>query len=198
MGTPHKSIRVFENPILERFTHLHPLTPLVLWTPIIAWLLWHSVRVLEFGWLELLGFAVAGLFTWTLTEYLVHRFIFHMKTGTAFRKRLQFLMHGLHHADPTDPTRLVMPPMAAMILAGVLFLFFRTVLGGQAVQPFFAFFLIGYLCYDYIHCAIHSLNPRFSIGKSLKRHHMLHHYVNAASRWGVSSPLWDHVFDTLD
>ena len=35
----HQSIRLFENDLLERLSHVHPITPLLMWTPIAGWLL---------------------------------------------------------------------------------------------------------------------------------------------------------------
>jgi len=64
------------------------------------------------------------------------------------------------------------------------------------VEPFFAFFAVGYLLYDYIHWASHRVVFRNRVGRFLKRHHALHHFETPDARWGVSSPLWDHVFRT--
>ncbi len=193
---PYPSIRIFQHPWLERLTHVHPLTPLVLWLPVIALLIWSSfwVESLSVGQVLLLG--MSGLVFWTFAEYILHRIVFHFEPRSPLQKRFQFLIHGLHHEDPVDPTRLVMPPVAAIAIASILYGIFRSVLGAAWVQPFFAFFLIGYLAYDYIHFAVHHFHPRSRIGKAIKHHHMIHHFVNHESHWGVSSPLWDYVFGT--
>ena len=34
--------RQFENDFLERLSHVHPITPLLMWGPIAAWLIWRS------------------------------------------------------------------------------------------------------------------------------------------------------------
>lgn len=194
---PHKSIQVFQNPILEKFTHVHPITPLVLWLPVIAILIYRSVVVHDFGMAGLASMALIGLFVWTLTEYLLHRFAFHFEPTTPFQERVLFLIHGLHHDDPIDPTRLVMPPLPGIVMAAILFGVFRIILGQTYVEPFFAFFMVGYLCYDYTHFAVHHFTPRTRFGKLNKHHHMQHHYVNQGTRFGVSSPLWDVIFGTL-
>jgi sterol desaturase/sphingolipid hydroxylase (fatty acid hydroxylase superfamily) len=193
----YESIRIFENPILERFTHVHPLTPLVFWGPVMVALLYRAMAVHEFGVGAVVALFAAGLFVWTLVEYLLHRFVFHFLPEGRFQERIQFLIHGLHHADPVDPTRLVMPPAASIILAVILFSTFRALLGAAPVEPFFAGFLLGYLCYDYIHFCVHFYQPRTRVGRALKQNHMIHHFVSHNSRWGVSSPLWDYVFGTL-
>lgn len=51
----------------------------------------------------------AGLLVWSLTEYLVHRFVFHLAGASPAGRRLQFIVHGVHHEAPTtllDPEAL--------------------------------------------------------------------------------------------
>lgn len=198
MQKNYPSIRVFENPLLEQFTHVHPITPLLVWAPVVATFLWRSVEIHELPLEKILGIGAGGFVFWTLTEYLLHRFAFHYVGKSAFAKRIHFLLHGIHHDDPQDPTRLLLPPAPAMIFATLFYVSFRVVLGPVAADPFFAFFIFGYLCYDYIHFSTHHFRPRTWIGAYLKKSHMSHHYVCPNSRWGVSSPFWDYVFGTLE
>ena len=198
MQKPYKSIRVFQNPLLERFTHVHPLTPLIFWGPFVGYLIWRSFSLHDLSLAEVGAYGVIGFFSWTLAEYLLHRFVFHFETESPLGQKIHFLIHGIHHADPNDATRLVMPPVAGVIIACVLYLLFRFFLGPIFVEPFFAFFVLGYLCYDYTHFAVHHFVPRTRVGKYLKHSHMQHHYVCPTSRWGVSSPFWDYVFGTVD
>jgi hypothetical protein len=87
-----------------------------------------------------------------------------------------------------------MPPAPAVAASAVLYCSFRAVLGPAWVEPFFAWFILGYLAYDYTHFAIHARRPRTRLGRYLRRQHMLHHYVTPDAHWGVSSPLWDWIF----
>lgn len=192
------SIRVFKSDFLEKFTHVNPLTPILFWSPVVAGLIWRSWQVHRLSFVQITGLGALGFFTWTLAEYLLHRFVFHFDAETPLQKRIRFLIHGLHHDDPQDATRLVMPPLPGLILAVALFAVFRLPLGDRLVEPFFAFFLVGYLCYDYIHFYVHHFNPTHRVGKAIKQHHMMHHFVTHEARWGVSSPLWDHVFGTAE
>jgi sterol desaturase/sphingolipid hydroxylase (fatty acid hydroxylase superfamily) len=198
MQKQRDSIRLFKSDFLERFSHVHPITPLVVWVPVISYLLWRSVVVRELPVSGVLAIGAFGVFVWTLAEWWLHRSVFHFKSDTAWGKRFQFIIHGLHHDDPQDPTRLVMPPVPAVAIATVLFAVFRLAMGPVWVEPFFAFFLLGYLWYDYTHYAVHHFTPRTSFGKKVKQHHMLHHFVHQEARWGVSSPLWDYIFGTLE
>lgn len=197
MAKPYDSIRIFQSPFLERFTHVHPITPLVFWTPIIALLFYRSIAIHEVALVTMLWLAAVAAVTWTLTEYLLHRFVFHFPAKSRAGQFLVFLFHGLHHDDPIDPTRLVMPPIASVIIAIPVYSFYRMIFGPVLVEPFFAFFVIGYLAYDYIHYAVHHFTPRTRVGKFLKHNHMQHHFVAHGALWGVSSPLWDHVFGTV-
>lgn len=201
MKKPYPSIRVFQNPYLEKLTHVHPIIPLVLWAPIISFLFYRSLTTLGFSVSAVAGLTAFGLGSWTISEYVLHRFVFHFKPHGPFQERLQFLMHGLHHDDPKDPTRLVMPPAGSLILGVILFTIFRTIFlifgAPEAAEPFFAAFVVGYLCYDYIHYGVHHFNPKSKLGKKIKHNHMLHHFVAPDASWGVSSPFWDHVFGTV-
>jgi hypothetical protein len=192
MARNRQSPRLFESDLLERLSHVHPLTPLLVWGPVVAWLLWRSAAL---GVGTLVPLAAAGLVIWTLIEYLVHRFVFHHRPRSAAGRRLVFIMHGVHHEAPDDPTRLLMPPAAALIGLAAVYGALRVLLGSLWVEPCFAFFLIGYLVYDYTHLALHRC-PRTRLGRALRRWHMLHHFATPEARWGVSSPLWDRVFRT--
>jgi len=196
MAIQTRTVRLFRNDLLERVSRVHPLTPVLLWVPVVTWLVWRSIVVDRLQFAMLAWLAAAGLVGWTLTEYLVHRFVFHLRPRSLLGRRLVFIVHGVHHERPHDPTRLLMPPAPAIIGSVLLYAFFWALLGHPWVEPFFAFFLIGYLSYDYIHLAVHHGRPRTRLGRFLRRWHMLHHFVTPEARWGVSSPLWDHLFRT--
>lgn len=194
----YKSIRLFKNPVLEALTHVHPAIPFLIWIPVVLFLMWFSAwGQLEMGLGLTLAWAGAGVLFWTLTEYLMHRFVFHFKTENKVGKYLVFLFHGIHHDDPQDPTRLVMPPVVSITLGSLFFGLFQVVFGTGGT-PFFAGFIAGYLVYDYIHFATHHFRPKTAWGKTLKENHMKHHFIAHGAKWGVSSPLWDHVFRTFN
>lgn len=194
MATQAKSSRLFENKYLEAATHVHPITPLVLWTPVIAYLLWTSSAYLNFS--HYVFWFVVGILTWTLSEYFVHKLAFHYEAKSRFGKYLVFLFHGIHHDEPDDATRLVMPPVPAIVLSGGFYLVFAFLVGHELARPWYAFFMVGYLCYDYIHYATHHFACKGRVMKMIKRHHMLHHHLVKDGNFGVSSPFWDIVFGT--
>ncbi|MEJ7714206.1 MAG: hypothetical protein WKF40_00285 [Thermoleophilaceae bacterium] len=54
-----------------------------------------------------------GYVFWTLTEYWMHRIVFHFEPERGLPARLHWIIHGVHHDHPNDPMRLVMPPRPA-------------------------------------------------------------------------------------
>jgi sterol desaturase/sphingolipid hydroxylase (fatty acid hydroxylase superfamily) len=189
--------RVFENDIAEMLSHVHPLTPIVVYMPVIAFLIYRAVGFGE-GVGPILGVFALGLLGWTLFEYLVHRFLFHWNFKTKLGEQIHFLVHGIHHDYPRDPKRLVIPPTISIPLAIGVYLLFVLFLGEITAQAAYAGFLFGYVCYDTIHYATHHFafkNNR--LGQLLKRHHLRHHYQDEYTGYGVSSPLWDYVFGTM-
>jgi dihydroceramide fatty acyl 2-hydroxylase len=196
-------IRLFKSDFLEFFTHISPVTIVVIWLPVSLALLYYPISsaVSPDSWTFIPGAFLLGLFIWTFSEYTLHRFLFHFPASTPRAQRISFLFHGIHHAQPQVKTRLVMPlpvsiPMS-FIFFGLFHLVFGVALKSPAwVAPVMGGFLIGYLAYDLIHYATHHLPMRSRFAKYLKRHHMQHHYKDPATRFGVSSPAWDYVFAT--
>ncbi|KAG4076292.1 hypothetical protein HA402_014841 [Bradysia odoriphaga] len=95
---------------------------------------------------------------------------------------------------PFDPYRLVFPPVPATILATC---FYQPIpLLASCPKIVLAGGLIGYLCYDMIHYYIHSGSPTFNYMYMLKRYHYQHHFVHHDAGFGISSPIWDAVFET--
>ena len=189
-------VRVFDNDVLEWLTRVHPVVPALFWAPLVGYLLWRSFAVHQLRGSVVAALSVGGLIAWTFTEYVAHRFVFHLAPGSPTRRRVQFIVHGVHHEDPDDPTRMLMPPIPSVIATAALYGLFRIILGSVWVDPFFASFLVGYLAYDYTHLAIHYGTPRTALWRYLRRRHMLHHFVTPDARWGVTSPLWDWIFRT--
>lgn len=191
-----ESVRMFQSPLMERFTYVHPATPHVVFLPVVAMLLVWSGRI-GVRWETAGLLAAGGLAAWTLTEYVMHRLVFHFRPRSAWQRWLFFMIHGVHHDYPNDSRRLVMPPLVSLPLASFFFGLFWLLLGPRHMPAFFAAFLVGYLCYDTLHFAIHHWAPRGALLQFIKRHHLRHHYLFGNRNYGVSTPIWDVVFGTL-
>lgn len=189
-----ESVRLFKNPILEYFSHIHPATPVIVYVPV-------SIISIYYGFLEnSIGigilFLVIGILLWTFFEYFMHRFVFHYEPKSQLGQKVHFLAHGVHHDYPRDRTRLVMPLLVSVPLA-LLFYFFYTYLFPVTGLFIFSGFVMGYVAYDTIHYATHHFKMTSSLGRFLKEYHLKHHYVDPKTAYGVSNPAWDYVFFTV-
>jgi sterol desaturase/sphingolipid hydroxylase (fatty acid hydroxylase superfamily) len=186
---------MFKSGLLDRFTRVHHMVPVVIFAPAITILL--VLGADRLGLLSTLAFAVGGYLFWTLAEYWIHRVIFHFEPEQGVGARLHWMIHGVHHDHPNDPLRLVMPPAASIPLALVFYALFVAVLGGDRAYAFGAGFLAGYLFYDMVHYHLHHHTPRTRMGKWLRELHMRHHFQDDERGFGISAPYWDRVFGTM-
>ncbi|KAJ5491320.1 Ceramide very long chain fatty acid hydroxylase SCS7 [Penicillium diatomitis] len=141
-----------------------------------------------------------GVFIWTLVEYLLHRFLFHLDKWLPDNRvglTLHFLLHGIHHYLPMDRYRLVMPPTLFLILAWPFWKLAHAVFfyNWFAATQVFCGGVFGYVCYDLTHYFIHHRNLPMHY-KELKKYHLAHHYADYENGFGVTSRFWDKIFGT--
>jgi sterol desaturase/sphingolipid hydroxylase (fatty acid hydroxylase superfamily) len=185
---------MFDSELLDRLSRVHPTVPLFIFIPAIAVLFGLGQQGTPF--LEATGLLVGGYAFWTLTEYWMHRVVFHFEPEGGFGARVHWIIHGVHHDHPNDPLRLVMPPSVSVPLSSLFLLGFAAVLGSPTWYAVGAAFLAGYLGYDMLHYHVHHHKPRTYLGRRLRELHMRHHFQDDTRGFGVSAPFWDHVFRT--
>lgn len=188
------SPRLFENPLLDKLSRVHWSMPLVLYVPLVALFAWLSLRTLPPA--AILCAAVLGYLIWTLVEYFGHRYLFHAEFPGELGRHIHFLIHGVHHDHPSDPLRLVMPPLLSAPIMLVSFIIGRLIFGAPLVYPIALGFVLGYIGYDMVHYYVHHAEPKTRLGRTLRRLHMLHHFRDDERGFGVSAPWWDKVFGT--
>ena len=188
------SPRMFDNELLDRLSRVHPAVVPILFVPTIIILTVLGVVHGAGGWTVL--WLLGGYLFWTLTEYWLHRIVFHFEPEKGIGARLHWIIHGVHHDHPNDPMRLVMPPSVSIPLAVLFIWLFSLVIGSPGFLPFGAGFLSGYLFYDMLHYHVHHHRPRTALGKRMRELHMRHHFQDHETGYGVSAPFWDHVFRT--
>ena len=130
-----------------------------------------------------------GLVSWSLLEYLIHRFLLHGVAPFA----------GWHERHHLRPTALVSAPtvLSATLLAALVFLPALALGGLLASSAFFLGVLAGYLVYAFVHHATHHWRAESAWARRRKRWHALHHrHAADGCCYGVTSGLWDHVFAT--
>jgi len=216
LSNEDKTVRMFHSDVLESLSHVHPAVPHIIFIPVIVLTLLAGLSR-GVGPLAALGLFAGGALLWTLAEYVIHRFTFHVPRDLeertneavsrvppgdavlphlAWSEKAYFLVHGVHHLYPNDSRRLVMPPAVSIPLAVVFYFLFGLLLGTPSALPFFAGFVAGYLAYDTTHFAVHHFRCRGRWSAHMKKVHMRHHYLNPDRNFGVSTPLWDLVLGT--
>lgn len=185
---------LFRNPFLDRFSRVHPCLPFLIYPPAVGVLLWAARGSIPVPYI-LVTF-VFGYVLWTLLEYFGHRFVFHLRPKSRRGKWIQFLIHGVHHEHPSDPLRLVMPPLMSLPIMAAASGLIRLAAGPRFALPLMAGFIGGYLIYDGLHFYVHHRQPGNFIGRYLRRRHMHHHFRDDTSWFGVSAPWWDVIFAT--
>ena len=188
--------KIFNNSILEKLTKGHAFVPITMHYLISVSLLIYSFTVIEVPLLSIAVYFIAGILSWSLFEYIAHRYIFHMDTATKLREKIQYAFHGVHHEYPRDTDRVVMPPVPSFIIGVVIITIFRLLFGISGFS-IVAGFLSGYASYALIHYTIHTRIPPKNFTGKLWMHHSYHHYKNDEKAFGVSTPLWDYVFGTM-
>lgn len=139
--------------------------------------------------------ALTGVLSWTLAEYLLHRFLGHdRRTGrNPFKDE-----HTRHHSEGDY----FAPGLKKALVAGaaltVVFPLAAVVAGAAVGAAFAASFVSMYAAYELVHRRLHTHRGIGAWGRHLRRHHFHHHFVNPRANHGVTSPLWDFVFGTAE
>lgn len=188
------SPRMFDSVLLDKVSRVHPSVPPILFVPVITFMLVEGI-IRGAGWLTILE-VLGGYLFWTLTEYWLHRLVFHFEPQQGIGARLHWIIHGVHHDHPNDPMRLVMPPSLSVPLAAIFIYGFYLVVGDPGYLGFGTGFLGGYLAYDMLHYHVHHHRPATALGRRMRELHMRHHFQDHDRGYGVSAPFWDHVFGT--
>ncbi|MEC7987819.1 MAG: sterol desaturase family protein [Myxococcota bacterium] len=141
-----------------------------------------------------LGFSFIGMILWTLAEYWLHRGLGHKKN----KKNPFTVEHLQHHRDTNYFAKTSKKIWIATAVLGIStpllslfsswFIGFYTALG----------FTVMYLIYEILHRRAHTHPPFGFYGRWLRKHHFHHHFKNPRVNHGVTSPIWDLVFGTLE
>jgi len=106
----HGSPQMFTVPWVEKYlSRVRPWHVVAIWGPFTIYLLVRASATQDAP--AIAGWAALGVFSWTLLEYLLHRFVFHFEAqpDSELQRDASFLIHGIHHDYPWDRDRLVMP-----------------------------------------------------------------------------------------
>jgi len=148
------------------------------------------------------AFFAAGCVTWTLVEYLFHRYVLHGRFPAADGIIRRFLherldpLHWDHHKRPLDGRHIsgelkdILPLF--FVAAPVSFLF-----PVYTLPVLLAGVVLGYVSEEWLHYALHFCNSRFSLFRRMKKYHLYHHSPRGIDKgYGITTRFWDGVFDT--
>jgi dihydroceramide fatty acyl 2-hydroxylase len=139
-----------------------------------------------------------GLFSWSLFEYVMHRFIFHYEARSRLGRQFLYHAHVSHHENPLAKSQL----SASLILGlpiGAVYWPLAWVVTGSWVAATWMFIGLaaGFFSYKWIHFQCHHRRRRLGLLRYLRHYHLLHHYKTPGLRFGVTSPLFDLVCGTF-
>jgi sterol desaturase/sphingolipid hydroxylase (fatty acid hydroxylase superfamily) len=137
-----------------------------------------------------LAAAIAGAGSWTLVEYLLHRFVLH-------RMPLIADLHHAHHAAPR--AYLGTPTWASLLfLGGVFFVPIWHLFSLNVAFGAISGLITGWLWYGIVHHVIHHRRPRrLAIAlREASHRHLLHHSPHVSGNFGVTTAVWDYLFGT--
>src|SRR5215471_1360194 len=148
---------------------------------------------------ELVWLVPLGIFAWTLLEYGLHRFLFHIQIPVP-NPRLREFVHGSHlehHASPRDPNKVLVHTSYGLLISAILYaLLFASFRNAFSAAGLLVGIWIGFLYYEAVHYRVHfSLSGSGFVARQ-RRTHVYHHFTNNKRCFGVTSPLWDYVFGT--
>ena len=138
-------------------------------------------------WVTTVALTLAGLISWSVIEYALHRFVLHGLQP--FR--------GWHEAHHERPTALICAPtiLSATLIFALVFIPALLLSDLWRACALTLGVVAGYLAYAITHHATHHWRADSAWLRRRKRWHALHHHDADMPRcFGVTSPLWDHVF----
>ena len=194
---PWRSVRFFDNIILETIT-MGPwfLTPVVI-LPLVIYNLYHAQTTPSETTIAFLF----GIFIWSFYEYCLHRFLFHAEQSWLPDNTnwiaCHFVLNGIHHCFPQDYYRLVFPQIPVHLILGI-FVYLPTWLLTPEYY-FYAFcagIYFGYNVFEVWHYFSHFADTENKLLLSYKKLHVRHHYKQPLLGFGISNNFWDWVLNT--
>lgn len=144
-------------------------------------------------WSVLIGLGL-GVVLWTLTEYWVHRTVMHAPG----RKNPFAVEHLDHHRRPLRTEQLRFDRNLWWKVAGgmVTFALVWPLAGLWSAAAAAVAFAASYAWYTDVHHRIHHVEPTSAYRRWALRQHHTHHFGGPRTNYGVTTPLWDHIFGT--
>lgn len=166
---------------------------LVLFVPIMVYTGLHMLQLNT--WIAL----VIGMAAYAMSEYMVHRFLFHMKTPeNNFLLKIIKRLHFDHHVNPKNLNLLFLPlwfSLPNFFIGSTIFYLITSNL--QLTLAFLTGLMAYFLYYERKHYIAHKpIQPRTKMGRTIKKAHLWHHFKNENYWFGVTHTSVDKTLGT--
>ncbi|OYD06240.1 sterol desaturase family protein [Paludifilum halophilum] len=179
--------------IQEFFTHFDIVATGLVFLAAFGWSLPHM------GALSTWAAIGAGMLAYATSEYVIHRFLFHLKPPRQpWLLKLLKRLHYDHHADPDNLKLLFLPIWYSFPLIGLVGGAAYLLTADGVLTVAFVTGVVGYLLYyEWMHYIAHRpVKPLTPWGRWMKRMHLWHHFKNERYWFGVTHPLLDWSLGT--
>src|SRR5947207_15731414 len=95
VSNKNESVRMFKSDFMEFFSHVHPATPLVLYLPVVGYMLYAALWRTALRVLVVAGLFLGGVLCWTSLEDVVDRYVCRYEQTTRLGGALQLLVYAL-------------------------------------------------------------------------------------------------------
>lgn len=166
---------------------------LIIFAPLMIYTILNMLQV----WIWVLF--IIGMTAYAMSEYIIHRFLFHMKTpSNPFLLKMIKRLHFDHHVDPRNLKLLFLPIWFSLpnFIVAAFIVYFIT-MSFQLTVAFLAGIVAYFLYYEWKHYIAHKpIQPRTKMGKNIKKAHLWHHFKNENYWFGVTHTSIDKTFGT--
>lgn len=177
-------------PYIKEFTS-HPMIRFILLLAAVS----AAASVVTFSGLRTAAAFAAGVLVYAVMEYVVHRYILH-----EFPRLIPVMYegHAKHHERPSEFAFLFSPlwydVAVYTVYACVLWAVLRDV---SLVAAVIAGTSTYQVYYQWMHYVSHRpIKPLTRFGRWLKKKHLLHHFKDEHTWYGVSHPAMDYLMGT--
>ncbi len=142
---------------------------------------------------------IIGILTWSLFEYVTHRWVYHIQYKNKQLKWLidSFHLHHHHHLQDYEVLNagffITIPVFFTFWISGWL------LTANTGIASMFCFgILVYYFFYENVHYYIHYKEFKTGYMKHIQQYHLYHHYNKWNKNYGNTTTIWDRLFGTYD
>lgn len=198
MGQSHDNMATTHPQLLKFFTSKNPLLVGLKLTPILSTLIYLIYVHLGVIWQGVL-LLVIGVIFWSLFEYCVHRWVYHVNYKNKGTRWFVEAFHLHHHRILTDfrvlnAGWLLIYPVTILVW-GIVWLLTQDLF----LTSCFSFgAMLYYLFYEVIHFSIHYKLYQKGYLAMIQKYHLYHHHRRWNVNYGNTMVYWDMIFKTYD